>query len=66
MKKQVKNSTKKTRVETYTPVEKNIYKVNNRYRVRVGSVSANTSSLKEARRIKKILRSNMENNSRIW
>lgn len=65
MKKQVKNSTKKARVETYTPVEKNIYKVNNRYRVRVGRDSHNTSTLKEARKIKKILKGNVSNDH-IW
>jgi hypothetical protein len=63
MKKQVKNSQK--RKTDYTPVEKNIYKTGNRYRVRVGRDSINASTLKEARQYKKILKGNVKSDS-IW
>jgi len=39
----------------YTPVERNIYKTGNRYRVRVGDHSMYCTSLTEARRQKKLL-----------
>lgn len=56
----MKNSSKKTRVETYTHVEENIYKVNNRYRIRVSGLSQNASSLKKAKKVKKDLKERVE------
>jgi len=62
MKKQVKNSSRKN---DYTYIEKNIYKVDNRYRVRVGKDSLNAITLKQARAAKKILKGNLQA-SKIW
>lgn len=50
-----KNKSTKTITE-YTPVETNIYKTGNRYRVRVGKFQTYCKTLKEARRHKRLLR----------
>ena len=62
MKKQVANSSRKN---DYTYVEKNIYKVDNRYRVRVGKDSINATTLKQARQFKKVLKGNLKQDP-IW
>ena len=52
-----KNKANKT-MTNYTPVERNIYKTGNRYRVRVGDFSAYCPTLKEARIQKKLFKQN--------
>ena len=66
LEKSQKPTTKKKRVEVYIPVEKNIYKVNNRYRVRVGKDSIQAITLKQARAFKRILTGNLNRTDRIW
>lgn len=56
MPRKMTKSTPKKQMTNYQAIEKNIYRTGNRYRVRVGEYSAYTTTLKQARIQKKLLR----------